>query len=78
MKRYFYPNVTSSVIIPPPSRHNKTPVCHHPPYHESEQTLYVATCVIAGARFITWRLVVESSHLHRVGGVGEQEVFHPT
>lgn len=26
---------------------------------------------------ITWGLVVKSSHLHRVGGVGQQGVFHP-
>lgn len=63
---------TYSVIIQPSSCHNKTHTCHHPIYYESEQTLlYVATCVIARAQFITWRLVVKSSHLHGVGGVGE-------
>lgn len=32
---------------------------------------YVVTCMIVRAWFITWSLVVESSHLHRVGGVGQ-------
>lgn len=33
---------------------------------------------LLGCDFITWGLVVQSSHLHGVGGVGQQGVFHPT